>query len=61
MPLKAGRRRRGRSIVCQEEEAAVALGYGCVLPLEPGRAANMWLPALMLWTVVFTEWIIDHG
>lgn len=48
-------------IVCQEEEAAVAVGYSRILALKPRCAMNTRLYPIILCTVVVSKWITDHG
>lgn len=59
--LDAGSRGRGRSVVGQEEEGAVAVSDGGVLTLQPGHPLGALFRLMLVGTVAVREWVIDHG
>lgn len=59
--LNAGSRGRGRSVVCQEEKTAVAVGDGGVLALQPGRPLRAVFGLTFVGMVAVPEWVTDHG
>ncbi|MEN8584432.1 hypothetical protein ABFP37_17185 [Burkholderia sp. RS01] len=59
--LNAGRRRRRRTFVGDEEEAALAVADGVVLALKPGRMVNAGLRLIVMSRHGVLEWIPDHG
>jgi hypothetical protein len=59
--LNAGGRGRGRVVVCQEEETAVAVGDGGVLALQPGCPLRALFRLIFVGMVAVPEWVSDHG
>ena len=59
--LNAGRRRRRRTIVGDEEKTALAVADGVVLALQPGRMVITGLRLVVMSMHGVPEWILDHG
>ena len=59
--LDARSRGRGRIVVCQEEETAVAVGDGGVLALQPGCPLRALFRLTLVGMVAVPEWVTDHG
>jgi len=59
--LNTGSGGRGRSVVRQEEETAVAVGDGGVLALQPGCPLSALFRLTFVGTVAVPEWVSDHG
>ena len=59
--LDACSRGRGRIVVCQKEETAVAVSDGSVLALQPGCPLSALFRLTFVGTVAVPEWVSDHG